>query len=88
MAIYLITVNMIILQIILQDVVNELLRTQYSRNPLNGSLDNGSIWLTVQIFASPSSYGALSNPLSDNGLIRLYAQVLIDKTAKPLSGFD
>ena len=38
-------------------------------NPHNGSPDNGSIRLIVQIFASPILYCSLSKPLLDNGSI-------------------
>ena len=57
-------------------------------NPLNGSPDNGSIWLVVQDLASPILKCSLNKSLSDNGSIGLLVQFLADKTVKSLGGSD
>ena len=59
---------------------------QKQENPQNGSLDNGSICLSIQLFASPILQVLHSKHLLVNGSICLLVKFSLDTTAEPLSG--
>ena len=64
----------------------ELTQTAIQCNPLNGSPDNGSIRLLVQIIASPILYYLLYKLLLDNASIRLLVHIFASPNVEPLSG--